>query len=112
MKADPVFVDALERFLAGAQAMIDEQFVEFEPQRQPRLRVDPGGRRYLRIVLTRGDGGNRSAWAFIDTTNGDLLRPETWKGPAKTARGNIFDAAGGLAHVSWTGPHYLDAIPT
>jgi hypothetical protein len=47
------------------------------------------GVKYSRIVLMQGPGV-RSAYGFIDLTNGDLLKSDGWKKPAKHARGNIF----------------------
>lgn len=65
------------------------------------LAADPGGRRYIRIVENYNDSDQRSVYAFIDRTNGDLLKPETWKAPAKHARGNLYDRS------TWTcaGPY-------
>jgi hypothetical protein len=59
------------------------------------------GRRYIRI--TRGG----SAHAFIDRKNGDVLKPASWKAPAKHARGNIFDVDNGLKFMGPYGPAYL-----
>ena len=63
------------------------------------------GKRYIRIAQARGP--QRSAWAFIDTTNGDVLKPASWNAPAKHARGNIFDAFNGMKYVGPYGPAYL-----
>jgi hypothetical protein len=59
------------------------------------------GTRYVRVM--RGT----SAHAFIDRSNGDVLKPATWKAPAKHARGNIFDASNGLGSMGPYGPAYL-----
>lgn len=56
-------------------------------------------------VVTTGDGG--SAWCFINLENGDVLKPDGWKRPAKHARGNILDADGGVKHIGPYGPAYL-----
>lgn len=63
------------------------------------------GNRYIR-VWKKGTA-QRSAWAFIDKTNLDVLRPATWKAPAKGARGNLTDSSGGMSRIQWTGPMYL-----
>lgn len=63
------------------------------------------GKRYVRIV--RRDVGQGSAHAFIDLTNGDVLKPEGWKKPAKHARGNLFDEKKGLGAMGPYGPAYL-----
>jgi hypothetical protein len=58
------------------------------------------GRRYIRIVAE--GNAQRSAWAFVDTTNGDVLKADGWKAPAKGSRGNIYDAQNGVGRVRWT----------
>lgn len=66
----------------------------------PPFRSDIGSR-YIRIVR------DNSAHAFVDRTNGDVLKPATWKSPAKHARGNIFDEKNGLGSIGPYGPAYL-----
>jgi hypothetical protein len=56
----------------------------------PLLSIDPGGVKYARIVRTeRGLSAGRSVYCFIDLATGDILKPASWKGPAKGVRGNI-----------------------
>ena len=59
------------------------------------------GTRYVRVMR------DNSAHAFIDRTNGDVLKPATWRAPAKHARGNIFDNKNGLGSMGHYGPAYL-----
>ena len=60
------------------------------------------GPRYIRIVSVQHD--QRSAFAFIDKTNGDVLYAASWKAPARNfARGNIFDEHRGVGRIRWTG---------
>ena len=52
------------------------------------------GRKYAKIftVHFRNDGtpNQRIVYGFIDLSNGDMLKAESWKGPAKNyPRGNI-----------------------
>ena len=47
------------------------------------------GPKYVRIV--REEGSSRSAYCFINKENGDILKPAGFKGPAKHARGNIYN---------------------
>jgi hypothetical protein len=47
------------------------------------------GPKYARVWHTE-PGAGRYAYAFVDMTTGDLLKPATWKAPAKHARGNLF----------------------
>jgi hypothetical protein len=97
----PDFLVALRRFLDLAQALVDTR-----GQRVPKLAVDSQGKRYARIVAIDPDHGGKSAWAFIDVANGDILKPDGCKRPAKHARGNIFDA-NPVAHITAYGPEYL-----
>jgi hypothetical protein len=59
------------------------------------------GRRYIKVI--RSD----SVHAFIDKTNGDVLKPATWRAPAKHARGNIFHEDNGQGCMGPYGPAYL-----
>ena len=59
------------------------------------------GRRYKKIVV------GSAAWCFVDKTTGDVLKPASWKSPAKHARGNIFDAWNGAKWLTVYGPCYL-----
>ena len=55
-----------------------------------------------------------SVWGFVcmydgmfqgyPVKKGDLMKPASWRAPAKHSRGNIFD---GTARYKWTGPEYL-----
>ncbi len=96
------FDSKLQTWLDGAQAIINREY----GNRAPTL-VKEVGKRYIRIVRFREDINadgqrvvtDRSAYAFIDTTTGDVLKPDGWKGPAKHSRGNIFDDKNGLGMV-------------
>ena len=71
------------------------------------LRVDKGNK-YIRLW----DGS--TCWAFVSMIEGelkgspikkgDLLKPASWKSPAKHSRGNIFD---GTAKWEYYGPTYI-----
>lgn len=110
------FNDALLRFIEGAQAKVDAHWKEtfgnldqdFQDQQHEKLNVNPNSKRYVGIFATRPcDTRFGRIYAFIDTTNGDVLKPATFRAPAKHARGNIFDASNGLASVNHYGPAYL-----
>ena len=49
------------------------------------------GRKFVRLVREAElyPGSSRSAFGFIDMSNGDILKADGWKKPAKHARGNI-----------------------
>lgn len=92
---------AIQTFLEGCQRITREHIRQHYPDNAlPPWRLDYGAR-YVRVVR---DG---SAHAFIDQTNGDVLKPAGWKAPAKHARGNVFDASHGLAHMGPYGPTHL-----
>lgn len=59
------------------------------------------GPKYVK-VFNRG-----SVHSFVDKTNGNVLKPASWKAPAKHARGNIYAADNGLKNMGPYGPAYL-----
>lgn len=84
------------------------------PNNPKEVLIAEAGTRYVKILKqseTKDEETDKpissSAWAFIDRTNGDVLKPATWRAPAKGARGNIFDAKNGLEHMGPYGPAYL-----
>ena len=105
---DARFEKAANAFLKGAQKIVTAN--------EKKQNLDIGntelsfdkGRRYWRIwSIRQGDARHKSAWAFIDTTNGDVLKPASWRAPAKHARGNIYDSHGGTSRLGPYGPAYL-----
>ena len=66
----------------------------------PRFDLNKGDK-YIRVVTIDRrrdretgeiiDGPGGSVYCFISRENGDLLKAAGWKGPAKGARGNIFN---------------------
>ncbi len=99
------FQQKLESWIAGAQKVIDAAYGDQAP-----TLIQEIGKRYIRIVRSRKVNGQvveRSAYAFIDTTNGNVLKPDGWKGPAKHARGNILDEKNGLGMV---GPYGMESL--
>lgn len=107
-RAEPTHVtpDQLSEWLAKCQKVVDDHHAQNFPNIvRTVLSVEPG-QKYARIVSSQ-DGQNRSAWAFVDLTNGDVLKSDGWKRPAKHARGNLYDASGGTASVGPYGPAYL-----
>ncbi len=65
------------------------------------------GRKFIKIVLNGVDSPHRSAFAFINMNNGDVLMASSWTSPAKGARGNIFDVHNGRKFVTPYGMAYL-----
>ena len=98
---------ALNSFLTAAQEMIDAHTAARFPGSEPRILIEDLGRKYARIwVKYLHEEGRGSAYCFVNMTNGDILHPATWKGPAKHARGNIFQADAVKA-VNPYGTNYL-----
>lgn len=103
MEDDMDYREALERFIQENQERINEYFEEHLSVLNPdELSVDEGGQAYDRIVSTKDEGrGQRRVFCFIKKREnsakgdriGDILYPAGWSGPAKHARGNIFDAS-------------------
>ena len=88
---DMDFDTALARFLAAAQALINEYVAKNFPNTKPNvLEADPRGQKYVRIVSKTPGLEGGSAWCFIDKATGDILKSDSWKRPAKGARGNIY----------------------
>ncbi len=68
------------------------------------------GRRYDKLImLTGGRSNGRSVWGFVERSTGDILKAASWRAPAKTLRGNIFDPDP-MENMHWTGPAYLDTL--
>lgn len=120
------FAEKLTTFLEGCQQVIDAANLVFDE----RLEIRSGTSKYLAIDRQAYDrdtgqklrsGGVYCFVASVDSTTkglgtvkrGDVLKPATYKAPAKHARGNIFDEHNGLmgsdgkTPIQWTGPHYL-----
>ena len=98
----------LDAWLNAAQDLINENYATKYPTLIPSLLEMSDGRRYIRIdSIADGGRGQRSVWAFIDKKTGDILRAAGYKAPAKHARGNLFDAQGGLGSLTPYGPKYL-----
>lgn len=63
----------------------------------PTVGIDGNGKKYLRVSLfrfhdSRGKSYPESVYFFVDLTNGNLLKPATYKAPElKNPRGNVFD---------------------
>ena len=101
---------ASKQFMVEMQRMLDRHFEEKFPGQGAQLKMSQG-KRYIRIASLRMQNGKvvdrqGSAWAFIDKTNGDILKPASWKKPAKHARGNVLDKSSWKKMTPY-GPQYL-----
>ena len=79
------------------KAMLKHYQATFTHLEAPSVGVDGNGKKYLRVsnfkfVADRGKWYPESVFFFVDLTNGNLLRPATYKAPElKNPRGNVFD---------------------
>lgn len=103
--------ERLAEFCAACQKLIDKSYEQYDRIKPPKLAFTTG-KRYARFVKhernndgTPAVGG--SAYCFVDLDNGDVLKPDGWKRPAKHARGNLNDQNRGLGWMSGYGPAYL-----
>lgn len=105
----PKFDSALATFVTAAQGIVDTHMSTHFPT-LPReiLSIEPG-RRYVRIVKSneRDGGTSRHVYCFVDKTNGDILKCESWRKPAKHARGNIYTTHDFNMAVNQYGAHYM-----
>jgi hypothetical protein len=102
---------AIDMFMKGAQKLIDDDYKKnYTNLKPPILSIKKGGR-YYKVIRKEQNGSGTSVHAFIDAkegpTLGDVLKPASWKAPAKHARGNVFDGSWGLKYMSSYGPAYL-----
>lgn len=98
----------LDEWLQKAQEVVNTNYANNFPGLTPSVLEMTDGRRYVRIDSIVDNGaGQRSVWAFIDKFTGDVLKPATYKAPAKHARGNLFDSDGGVSKLTPYGPAYL-----
>jgi len=104
LKNNPI----VNNFINEVNGMIKTYYETHLPNSQPEYLVLEVGSKFLR--LWKGT----SCWGFISRVDdnlkgapikkGDLLKPATWKAPAKHARGNIIE---GTARYTEYGPEYL-----
>jgi hypothetical protein len=100
-------LNTLNAFVAHCQTTIDNHYNINYPtipvDQRDKLEVSLG-KRYAKIIRT--DGAGRSAFAFVDLTNGDVLKPASWAAPAKGARGNV-NNIDSWQTITPYGPKYL-----
>jgi hypothetical protein len=82
--------EALE-WAAKLQAKLNDWYAKASPNlTAPTVEINYGPR-WIRVVLMQY-GDQRSAYGFIDRTDGKLYKSASWKMPAKHARGSIRNA--------------------
>jgi len=103
----PITHEEVEAFVARCQALINDYYARnYQNVKPPFLSVMYGDKN-ARVVAQNADSTSRSCWCFVSLENGDVLKSDGWKRPAKHARGNIRDEHKGMKFVSHNGPAYL-----
>ena len=90
-------IDATHAFLD----VINERFQQYCERanlthcRSDYFAIDSIGRKYIKIShFEKGNDSGRSVHSFVDKKTGDIYKAQTWKAPAKHARGNVFCSRG------------------
>jgi hypothetical protein len=99
------FTVALQSFIEKASYMIENHIKENYTFVSAGKLEFTEGNRYVKIIKVEASQ-SRFVWAFVDKKTGDILKPASWKAPAKGVRGNIFNDDP-LKGIGPYGPHYL-----
>lgn len=83
---DTRFLGSFRSFLSGLTEMVD-QTVDWST-----------GSRYFRVSWASGPRSGETL-CFVNTENGDILRPASQTAPAVGARGNLYDEQNGLGRI-------------
>lgn len=94
--------DRLQIFLAKVQEKVNSYYEE--SQSVPTITLKKS-RRYAKLITENYN--QKSAFCFVDLTNGNILKCASWNAPAKGARGNIQSEDFGLSCITQYGAKYL-----
>ena len=100
------FDKKFDEFLEGCQKIVDEGMRNYSWERKLTARK---GSKYIKIIsedVGKDISNSRTVWGFVERSNGDILKPATWRRPAKGNRGNIFDEDP-LLFIGQYGPAYI-----
>ena len=101
------FRTALVKFVSEtAQNVILDEFTRLGYSNPPKLTITEG-RKFTKIIREESNGGQKSVFCFVDNETGDILKPASWKVPAKHPRGNILNPDNGREAVTPWGIRYL-----
>lgn len=110
------FDAALNVFIDQCQIISDVYMERTFPTLDRPVISAGGGQKFIRVVRTE-TGQGESGHCFVAKTDGsnkklgswragDVFKCDGWKGPARGARGNIFDNNHGIARMGPYGPAY------
>ena len=97
------FDKKFDEFLEGCQRVVDEGTRNLGWRT---ILTTRKGSKYIKIISEDSGHGNRTVWGFVEKSNGDILKPQSWSRPAKNNRGNIFDEDP-LLFIGQYGPAYI-----
>lgn len=96
---NPAVDRAIKEFVEFANKTVSDHRDRLAPNLPVVTLLIEWGPRFARIVRDEGGPMHRSAFGFVDRTNGDILKSASWKAPAAGARGNVLDRS------TWAGSH-------
>jgi len=109
MKTTPQFDNALAKFLGAWTDKLEVYRICADLSYFDKYVIlEEPGKRYIRLIPVEYKDGkpfseSRSVGAFVDITTGDVLKPASWKAPAKHPRGNIYSEQNGIEAISPSG---------
>lgn len=106
--AQPVTVEALNKFLAQVQQIHTAYVAKLAPNTTPDVVTFTEGTKYLRIVKGHENGTGRSVYCFVDRANGNIYKAASWRAPERNyVRGNIHDPE---SVAQWCGPYGVNSV--
>jgi hypothetical protein len=100
------FDKAFDSFLKGTIKIFDDYMKKSYPNNPKEVIVAKKGKKYIKLIRKYADEQHGSVHAFVNSLNGDVLLPASFKAPAKKSRGNLFDKDNGLGRMGPYGPGY------
>mgnify|MGYP007126009980 CR=1 FL=1 len=86
--------ERINNLVASINEMLTVAYADQPIKKQVRVSF---GKRYAKLIDVY-NGADRSAYGFVDLTNGNVLMPASWTAPTKNgARSNVLDADYGLS---------------
>jgi hypothetical protein len=109
--SEKYYIQFRDEFVSKCQALLNDHNRNHSWETKITIK---NGRKYDKMITSEdssdiGDRSNSRVFAFINKTNGDILKPAHWNKPAQHARGNIYDE-NPMLFIHWTGPAYMDTI--